>query len=279
MLDVDSTDAGQIVDASSQEIVEEIREKKKLWRLSPWVIILGISIVAVAVNANAPKLAAALGFVYLAAYFVARSYDANRKTTVIFYNFEDQAGGSFKNLHDVFEKLNRASRLWHIPSRGTVHDKKYHAGANELVSRKDVSVSFDNPKFIKTNIPTPNISVGSQRIYFFPDRFFIFEGNEVGALGYESVLTSVEQTAFIESESIPSDSKKIGQTWRYVNKKGGPDRRFNNNRELPIMQYEQMHILSGSGLNELLMVSCVGVFQSLANALKQVGNSNNPSST
>lgn len=279
MLDVDSANTGQIVDASSQDIIEEMRGKKKLWHLSPWIIILGISIVAVALNAAAPKLAAALGFIYLAAYSFARSYDENRKTTVIFYNFEDQAEGTFKALYDAFEKLSRTSRLWHIPSRGTVRDGKYHAGANELVSRKSVSVSFDNPRFVKTNIPTPNILVGSQRIYFFPDRFFIFDGNEVGALGYESVLTSVEQTGFIESESIPADSKKIGQTWRYVNKKGGPDRRFKDNRELPIMQYEQMHLRSGSGLNELLMVSRVGAFQSLANALKQAGNSSHPAST
>jgi hypothetical protein len=42
------------------------------------------------------------------------------------------------------------------------------------------------------------------------------------------------------------------------------------------MQYEQMHIRSSSGLNELLMVSRVGAFQDLENALRQVDNHNDP---
>jgi len=277
MLDVDSAAVGEIIDATSRDIVEELCGKRKLWHLAPWIVALGISIVAVALNANSPKLAATLGLCYLVGYFFARTYDANRKTTVIFYNFEDQSGGAFKEVHYVFEKLSQASRLWHIPSKGAVRDAKYHAGANELVSRSDVSVNFDNPKFIKTNIPTPNILVGSQRIYFFPDRLFIFEGSEAGALGYESISLSVTQTGFIESDSIPNDSRKIGQTWRYVNKKGGPDRRFKDNRELPIMQYEQMHIRSSSGLNELLMVSRVGAFQNLASILNQVGDAHRSS--
>lgn len=39
---------------------------------------------------------------------------------------------------------------------------------------------------------------------------------------------------FIEEETPPADAAVVDQTWRQVNRKGGPDRRFNNNRELPI---------------------------------------------
>lgn len=278
MLDIDSASVGQIVDVSSQAIVSELRDKQARWRLSPWIVAIGLTTTLMLGANNNPKAGIASAALFIAAFILAHKFDANRKTTVIFYNFEDQTGGTFKSLHDAFETLGRASRLWHIPSKGGVRDAKYFAGANELVSRNSISVSFDNPKFVRTNIPTPNFSVGSQRLYFFPDRVFIFDGDEIGALVYESVRTDVQPTGFIETESVPSDSTKIGQTWRYVNKKGGPDRRFKDNPELPIMQYEQLHLRSNAGLNELLMVSRVGTFNAVVVALVRMVASRIPNS-
>jgi hypothetical protein len=54
---------------------------------------------------------------------------------------------------------------------------------------------------------------------------------------------------------VPNDSPQVGTTWRFVNKGGGPDRRFNNNRQLPILQYGLLAIHSNSGLNELFQCS------------------------
>jgi hypothetical protein len=42
---------------------------------------------------------------------------------------------------------------------------------------------------------------------------------------------------YVEQESLPSDATVIGQTWKYVRRDGGADRRFNNNRQLPIVKY------------------------------------------
>jgi len=54
----------------------------------------------------------------------------------------------------------------------------------------------------------------------------------------------------MESGGLPSDAQVVGRTWQYVNKKGGPDRRFNNNPEIPIALYEEGHFGSTTGLNE-----------------------------
>lgn len=59
----------------------------------------------------------------------------------------------------------------------------------------------------------------------------------------------------IEHESVPTDAPVVGSTWQYVNKSGGPDRRFNNNRQLPILQYGELHLTSSTGLNEVIQVS------------------------
>lgn len=99
MLDVESAAVGQIVDASSQEVVNEIREKTKRHRLSPWIALLGMAATLFATRTSSPEVAGALAVLAIVGFFVARTFDANRKTTVIFYDFEDQTGDEFKSLH------------------------------------------------------------------------------------------------------------------------------------------------------------------------------------
>ena len=101
-------------------------------------------------------------------------YDKNRKTTVIFYDIESEAEHLFRGIYDAFEKLSQSMKIWHISAKGNINDSKYHAGANQAVNRKEIKIGFENPKFIKTNISTPSIPVGSQTIYFFPDKILIF---------------------------------------------------------------------------------------------------------
>jgi hypothetical protein len=52
-----------------------------------------------------------------------------------------------------------------------------------------------------------------------------------------------------------------------VNKKGGPDRRFSNNQELPVMGYGALALSSDTGLNELFYVSNPDVLEPVRQAL------------
>ena len=68
-----------------------------------------------------------------------------------------------------------------------------------------------------------------------------------------------DETRFIEDGGAPGDAKVVGYTWRYVNKSGGPDRRFNNNVQIPICLYESILLTSNSGLQELFQASRTGL--------------------
>lgn len=81
------------------------------------------------------------------------------------------------------------------------------------------------------------------------------QGSKLGALNYKDITMSSHTTRFIESEGVPSDSQIVGQTWKYVNKSGGPDRRFKDNRQLPICLYGELRLTSTSGLNTVIMYS------------------------
>jgi len=77
----------------------------------------------------------------------------------------------------------------------------------------------------------------------------VFEGSQVGAISYDCLSVTLGQTRFVEDDDVPSDAQVVDRTWRYVNKNGTPDRRFANNRHLPVVLYSQLDIFSQSGLN------------------------------
>jgi hypothetical protein len=123
------------------------------------------------------------------------------------------------------------------------------------------------PPFVKTNIETVAVGVGRQTLHFFPDRVLVYDDAGMGAVGYQELRIGVCATRFIEDAGVPRDAEVIDKTWRYVNKGGGPDRRFNNNRELPVYRYEEIALTSSTGLNELLQVSRCGFGSTFAEAV------------
>jgi hypothetical protein len=135
-----------------------------------------------------------------------------------------------------------------------------------VVKRERVHPGLGQPPSVRTNLDVPFLRAGRQHLYFMPDRILIFEGPQVGGVAYSGLSVDVGQTRFIEEAAVPHDAEVVDQTWRYVNKNGGPDRRFANNTQLPIARYETLHLRSGSGLNELFQVSRSGPSADIASA-------------
>src|SRR6185437_14394300 len=77
-----------------------------------------------------------------------------------------------------------------------------------------------------------------------------------------------------EESGVPADAQVVGHTWRFLNKDGSPDRRFNNNRRIPKCQYSQYHFLSATGINEIITTSKLGHLTILRRSCGQSGNAN-----
>ena len=99
------------------------------------------------------------------------------------------------------------------------------------------------------------MNTGPQRLYFLPDRILVYESNQIGAVQYSSLTLNVVPSSFVEDGTVPGDTEIIGKTWRYTNKKGGPDRRFSINPEIPIVRYASLSMETPSGLNYLIQAS------------------------
>lgn len=270
--EIESADVSKIVDSSSRELLEEISQKQKKMRIWPWVAFSTVVLVVMGVIADWPiwllgsfLVAGAIGT------YAAHARDVLQKTVVLFYDFDSEMEDAYGGLHSAAAKLAECSAAWHIEAAGKVHDSKYHAGASSLISRKPTVIRKSEPSFLKTNIETISMGVGRQTLHFFPDRVLIYDANGVGAVGYKELNIEVRDSRFIEDGSVPRDAQVVDKTWKYVNKKGGPDKRFKDNRELPICMYEEIHLTSSTGLNEVIQVSKNGLGGKFSQAITSLG--------
>src|ERR1022692_2711123 len=108
------------------------------------------------------------------------------------------------------------------------------------------------------------------RLFFLPDVILYWESGTFGAIAYHDFRVEQSTTRFIEDDYVPDDATVVDRTWRYVNKDGGPDRRFNNNVQLPVAQYGVLVLSSGRGLNILLNSSNAQASLAVANCWREL---------
>jgi DNA polymerase III epsilon subunit-like protein len=184
--------------------------------------------------------------------------DKARKTVVLFYDVSDEHFTWFDSLVRTWAWLTGSQKIWRVLQSGhvaTTYQFKTNAGASQLINRVHTAATTVGPKQLTTNIAVPAITAGKAALYFLPDRILVRDGNHFSDLPYNHLGVRASDTRFIEDGATPGDAEQVGQTWKYINVKDGPDRRFKNNRVLPIMRYGTVNFGSGQGLHWQLQVS------------------------
>ncbi len=274
LTEIESGDLSRMTDSSSAELVAEMNDKRKKIRIWPFVAAIGlVAIFLTFQNSQSPTLAILVVAISVLLSIFVSVKDSLRKTTVLFFELDPEIESLYQKLHDAFEQISSCSNKWHVEAEGEVEDRKRNAGATSVIKRTSISFGIGNPPYVKTNISIPCIPVGKQTLYFFPDKILVFEANGVGAVSYPNLNISVKDTKFIEDGSVPSDAKVVDRTWKYVNKRGGPDKRFNDNRELPIALYEDIYFTSDTGLNERIEISRVGFGDGFQRSIRALAKS------
>ena len=242
--------ASELRDETSAGLLGEIREKHRKIRLAPiFAVISGLVLLGLlSVNVNALIVLAFAAMFVLAHVALARR-DWEQKLVIVNYDLDTSARLRYVQLLKALQSFSGSGRIWRVSSLREGVDRKYHAGASTLLERKAISLQLSVPYGFQTPLAIWSMRLGKQTLYFFPDRILVFEGPEVGAVSYDSVSVVLGQTRFVEENGVPADAQIVDSTWRYVNKNGTPDRRFNNNRELPVVLYSQIRISSPAGLN------------------------------
>lgn len=154
----------------------------------------------------------------------------------------DQNWKNFANTRMApFTYMVRCQRVWEVLNSQGVYDRKYHAGCGVQISRKDVQVEFSLPFPFRTNVKGYALFLKDKKFVFLPDCVYMIQGTKFTALRYEHIKWQIGTTKFVESIA-PADAKIVGYTWQYVNKKGGPDKRFNYNPQLSECLYGEFEV-------------------------------------
>ncbi len=171
------------------------------------------------------------------------------------YDIEPSLAFQYDALRRGLSHMAECNLVRHTDAIANVYDAKRNAGATQTLRSNNIVPGEGRPGRVECNLRVPVIPAGIHTLYFFPDRLLVYESGRVGAIDYGDVGAVAGTTQFIEEESPPPDAAVVGQTWRFVNKNGGPDRRFNNNRQLPVMQYGTLEITGSGGLRHRFLCS------------------------
>jgi hypothetical protein len=176
-------------------------------------------------------------------------------THVLTYDLDAVANARFEQIKNGVNALSQCRALWQLNSQQATYDRKRNAGASTLISRKPIGAGTFKTRGFTCNVEVLAIVCDGTIFYFLPDHILLLSGDTFASIRYEEIQISVQPTRYIEDETPPSDAEQVGTTWRYVNKNGGPDRRFNDNRQLPILRYGEVSLSSLNGMQVIIQTS------------------------
>jgi hypothetical protein len=230
MFAIGSGSVAEMMDSNFGELLEEIETRRRRITFFPIVLVASLILVGLLIFNQAPNwvLGPCLIFFAILAHIVAQ-IDRVRKTVVLMYDLEDTCLSNYQTLHAALEEIARCGAVWHVTAEGNVHNRKYHAGASSLIERRSFSMKFQNPPWIQTNLLVPCLVFHKLKLYLLPDLVLVHAPDGYAAIDYAGLRFDANPIRFVESQSVPRDAVVVDHTFRYVNKDGGPDRRFNYN--------------------------------------------------
>ena len=204
-----------------------------------------------------------------------KKLDKKRFEMELHYDMDDQFKQVYQHFGSHFTTFSRSARIWQYLNAQQTNDYKRTGGAGKLIKRTTLRSISGNKVPLRnfiTNVSIPCLQLSNLEFYFLPERLLVKRGSTFAAVFYRNLRISGYTTRFIEDESVPHDAQVVDQTWRYMNKGGGPDRRFNNNRQIPVCAYSEYTLSSDTGIYEVITTSKKGAMDEFSSFLRQIGD-------
>lgn len=168
----------------------------------------------------------------------------------VFYELTDGYLQTYNRLMKHGQKLSMSpGQYFDITEHHleTLDLRKRNAGAAVLLERNWLQISNGAPLPDRFNFSPLAFHEHYQSLYFLPDVLVISVGLQKTYYHYQDVRLSIFGNRFITSQ-VPHGIQPIDYTWQYVNKNGGPDRRFNDNHQIPIIAVTELDFHFSDGI-------------------------------
>ena len=189
------------------------------------------------------------------------------------YDLDGDASLEWEKYSEIINMLKSSKKVWIVETAKLNSNTKYNAGASRNISRGIAHVKKIKPKHntglkVKTDAPSVIVKSSKCSLLFLPSDVIIKKGAKYIAYSYDQLAVYSSTTNFIESGAVPRDTEIIRYTWQYVNINGTADKRFNNNRQLPVCRYGLLHLMVGQEMSIELHTSNKIVAENVGNAYK-----------
>lgn len=142
----------------------------------------------------------------------------------------------YENMCQSFEQLLTSQKIW-IQVSKTLNTKAKSSAAS-LVDLKETDFGVGIFNYIRSRFDVPIIPVGEQLLYLYPEFAILSQTpSRFEIIDYSDISMIYTAIRFNEPGRYPSDAVKIDTTWEYINKNGGPDRRYAKNRQIAVVKY------------------------------------------
>ncbi|RFU39435.1 DUF4236 domain-containing protein [Actinomadura logoneensis] len=266
LADITGASVQELVAAHPSDLVSQLQKASR--RVAVWPFVLTVLVLVSLLLGAWGLLTLVLG---IPAVVWLSMRDRARRSVVVMYDVNDAPAQRFGMVVETMTALAESHGLWLLPAAGhlhTTHQRKVNAGASTLVERSSAKLTIKGPRELVTNIAVPTLTSGKRSVSFLPDRVLVKDGRDYADLPYRALRVTGSHSRMVESGSPPADGTIVAYTWRFVNVNGTPDRRFNNNRQLPVLLYGRLTLSSATGLHLVWEASRAPAVDRAATALR-----------
>lgn len=163
----------------------------------------------------------------------------------------EQAEPYFR-MRDSFASLCECAAIWDVMTHQATDKFHERTTADLKVTRQRVRFALGKCDLVRWEQPVPHLGNSNGGDMFLYPGFILYRAAKTAfsVIDYHDVKPQVVNVSFQEIEEVPSDSRVIGQTWAKANKDGSRDRRFANNKQIPVALYGGLSLKSTTGLYE-----------------------------
>jgi hypothetical protein len=172
-------------------------------------------------------------------------------------NMDDLLEDAYDHLLSTFKELSSSQYIWDVKTESDIEKGKLRSVASSVITRTRTRFSFAQVQGIDSKLPAFHLAnTNGADIYIYPGFFVMYQNPQrLGIVDLTNLDVSFERTGFLETEMPPKDSKQLSEVWEKSNKDGTRDKRFADNRQLPVMEYGEITFSSKSGISEKYMIS------------------------
>lgn len=168
-----------------------------------------------------------------------------------------QYAEAFRRLCDAFAALATSAAIWDMTASRAVDRVRERSAATTAISRERAKFVLGANDLLATEWRVPHLeNRNGGDLYIYPGFILYHVSRQAfGAIDDREVTLRYAPIRFHETEPVPPDAQVVGTTWLKANKDGSRDRRFANNRAIPIACYGELTFRSPGGLHEEYLVS------------------------